>query len=692
MNRRPSPQAAWPASFLARVGRPVLPLLLLLLLLIPISTSPVEFSAASTAAVPAAAGLPFPSYVYTVISGPASYDVMLNAAGKERRLARVGTAGVGFGEVAARISPDSQHVAIRVAGDANGGSSLRILEIQSSRAITVTLSRSGEIGLGSLAWAPNGHMLAYTVAAPERADADSGAGALWVVGADARGAHRIGGTGTARLLGWAPDSQGLYYTRNSGDDNSPLDLWYQPLTGDAVPVLRSSPGALQYSMFAVAPVTVTAALTPTLPGAAPAAPGSGTPGGARIAALATGNLATLPVSTTVPANVPRSRPAPRPAPAGTPGVIAGDGLGNYQALPDLGEDYTVFAWNPAGTHLLFSGGKSHTAWFADVNAGKRWRLSAALDGLAPIAWSADSRYVVLADATGPANMLVTLDTATGAVVRTRYVGSPPKAGAAVKDLPMPYISQLWHTGVGFDGNWACGPTSIDMVLAYYGRLAPWPFPSGLAKSSPQDRLSAHMAGAEASKLDLMDGHLYGQYVTTAFTYNGHTFNAPGTDPAGHRVQGLYGAIVGNTSLAQWDDMISVLGLYDIQTDYIPVTWSAITAQISKGYPVVLGTTLTPSGHILVARGYTANGYLLVNDPYGNRFGPYGYGEADGGDAAYAWKKIPAKLAMVTRGTITPPATPTPTASATPAPGTPAPATATPTISPTPVPFAHGVNP
>ena len=50
--------------------------------------------------------------------------------------------------------------------------------------------------------------------------------------------------------------------------------------------------------------------------------------------------------------------------------------------------------------------------------------------------------------------------------------------------------------------------------------------------------------------------------------------------------------------------------------------------------MVLGTTLTDEGHILVARGYTNGGYLLVNDPYGNKFGANGYGKNDGDNVAY----------------------------------------------------------
>ncbi|MDQ2805507.1 MAG: C39 family peptidase [Chloroflexota bacterium] len=645
-------------------------------------------------ATEAASGPTLPAYIYVTVSGPVSYDVLRNAAGKETRLARIGMAGVGFGDVTAKLAADGAHVAVRVAGDRTGGSSLRIIDVPTSKAITVTLSHSVGVGIGAFAWSPDSKSLAYTVASPQAAVADQGSGTLWVVGADARGARKVGGV-NARLLGWSPDGNGLYYARDDDDSGTtPPDLWTLSLSGQALPVVRSSPGGLHYSRFAVASQAIISGTGPLT---------------ARFAALAAGNLGPLADGLTpVPA-----KPAARLAKDDTPGVIVADGLGGFHTLHDLGEAYTVLAWNPAGTHLLLSGGKSGAAWYADATTGQRWRLPASVNGLAPIAWSDDSRYALLAAADGVATRLVTLDTSTGNLVRSRAVGSAPAADKQpVRDLPLPYVNQIWDTGVAFNGNWACGPTTVAMVLAYYGRLAPWPFSDGQARVSAQDRLIAHSVptatvtatptrkpstpaatatrkGAKAAPsptpsptpnpaaLIPQDGKFYGQYVTTPFTYKGRTFSSGGADPAGHRTQGLYGTIVGDLSLARWEVMIDVLNLYDVQTSYIDPSWASITAQLDKGYPVVLGTTLTTSGHILVARGYTANGYLLVNDPYGNH--NTGYGEDNGGNVAYAWKDIPLHLAMVVRGTITPPVTPTPTVTLTPT------ASPTPAVSPTAVP-------
>lgn len=632
------------------------------------------------AASAAAKGPALPPYVYVVVNGLATYDVLRVADGKESRLARIGTAGVGFGEVVAALAPGGAYVAVRATGTtSSGGSSLRLIEIKSSRAMTITLSRTAEMGIGPFAWAPDGKSLAYTAATPQPDDAESGVGAIWVVGADGRGARKLAGTGKGRLVGWSPDGSGVYFARTVSDDktNPAEDLWFLPLAGQATAVLRSSPGGPVYHRFVVSAAQV---------------PG-GAPGAAYIAALASDNVTTLGITgraaTLAPAPVGaaseavRSRPPARVLPAASPAVLVGDGKGTYTLLPDKGEDYTMLAWNPVDGHVLFSGGKSHAAWYADAHTGQRWPLPRALNNLAPIAWSVDGRYVLLGGARSPSIRLITLDTTNGKLVRSRDVGDSGKAGEAVKNLSLPYVNQLWDTDTSFNGNWACGPASVTMVLAYYGRLAPWPLPPDKARASAQDHIHAHSVGSEAAPSDLLDGHLYGQYITTAFSYKTHIFQATSLDPTGRRAAGLYGAIVGSDALAHWERMIDVLGLYGLNTSYLPLSWSVITGMLDKGYPVVLGTTLTDSGHILVARGYTANGYLLVNDPYGNRFGPSGYGADDGGNAAYAWKKLPLKLAMVVRGTITPPATPTPTITPT--------LTLTATATPTAVRASHGAG-
>ena len=52
------------------------------------------------------------------------------------------------------------------------------------------------------------------------------------------------------------------------------------------------------------------------------------------------------------------------------------------------------------------------------------------------------------------------------------------------------------------------------------------------------------------------------------------------------------------------------------------TLAEIDAEIRAGNPVIVSTTLTKSGHIILLRGITEKGDYIVNDPYGNAISGY----------------------------------------------------------------------
>ena len=113
-----------------------------------------------------------------------------------------------------------------------------------------------------------------------------------------------------------------------------------------------------------------------------------------------------------------------------------------------------------------------------------------------------------------------------------------------------------------------------------------------------------------------------------------------------------------------------------KSQYVAVTWDGIVEALKRGHPVLLGNHLTSDGHILVVTGYTDDGNLLVNDPYGNRFAP-GYGSNDGNSILYPWKRVTPRTALEVIGVYPPPTatsaptqtnTPTPTETATGTPG------------------------
>lgn len=245
----------------------------------------------------------------------------------------------------------------------------------------------------------------------------------------------------------------------------------------------------------------------------------------------------------------------------------------------------------------------------------------------------------------------------------------PKPGPTVVKLDVPYMHQVMDFGSA-DGNWACGPTSIAMVLAYYGKLQPWnDYVAEQAASVPTTPLTNATSAPSVTPLQASKPNPsanFSPYVTTPYTNNGHTYSATARDPLGNRVAGLYGAIC-PTGFADWSLMADVLQWHGLSSRQIGPSWDAIVAALKRGHPVLIGNGLTSEGHILVAIGYTTNGQLLVNDPYGNRFAP-GYGGTSGKGLFYPWTCMRARNALEVIGTYPPPPRPThtplPTATAT----------------------------
>jgi hypothetical protein len=144
------------------------------------------------------------------------------------------------------------------------------------------------------------------------------------------------------------------------------------------------------------------------------------------------------------------------------------------------------------------------------------------------------------------------------------------------------------------------------------------------------------------------------------------------------VAGLYGTICPG-GLADWSRITSVIQWHGLSSRRISTSWDSIVAALKRGHPVIVGNSYTPAGHILVVIGYTNNGHLIVNDPYGNRFAP-GYGGTNGKGLFYRWSCLTAHVAMEVIGTYPPPQRPTRTP--TPAPTSTVTVTVAATVTPT----------
>jgi hypothetical protein len=177
---------------------------------------------------------------------------------------------------------------------------------------------------------------------------------------------------------------------------------------------------------------------------------------------------------------------------------------------------------------------------------------------------------------------------------------------------------------------------------------------------------------------------FGPYVTNNYTHRGQTYDRTALDPRGNEVAGLYGTIC-PTGLADWGLMIRVFEWHGLSARRIGASWEGVVAALKRGHPVLIGNRLTAVGHVLVAVGYTNNNYLIVNDPYGNRFAP-GYGATLGKELYYAWNCMRPTSALEVIG-IYPPLTHTPTVTPTPTATSVLP-TATPSSTNSPTPAAQ----
>lgn len=244
------------------------------------------------------------------------------------------------------------------------------------------------------------------------------------------------------------------------------------------------------------------------------------------------------------------------------------------------------------------------------------------------------------------------------LVGTRALKKPPKADV---NLNIPYIHQLWDTPEEFHGSWACGPTCVAMVLAYYNALKPDPIKISLPKQHKSP---------------------YGRYISRSFESKGHKFQATAPTKTGGGA-GLYGACVNadgdGTMFAAGDvmGMIATTNMFLKELDNKMVfkgkpkresnarfmarapAEEAMKTALDKGHPVIVSGDIKFRGttyrHFIVVRGYYQDsGELMwiVNDPYGFTT----TSEYDGENIVYEFAEINPKYMGILEGSFIPSAT------------------------------------
>ncbi len=184
------------------------------------------------------------------------------------------------------------------------------------------------------------------------------------------------------------------------------------------------------------------------------------------------------------------------------------------------------------------------------------------------------------------------------------------------NLDVPYIHQIFNTPDNFNGQMAAGPTCMVMVLAAYKKLG----------------RRANIYHSEPSP--------YGFYVSNTYTGpTGVTFtrSQPIAQSQLH-FAGAYGACM-NQGQANARLMAEYATNHGLGAQQQPAVWLAVEAELQYGAPVVLATTIKGFGHIVVVKGYTADGRLIVNDPY--------WGQPGAGELIYSWADFGLTPFMVT---------------------------------------------
>lgn len=96
----------------------------------------------------------------------------------------------------------------------------------------------------------------------------------------------------------------------------------------------------------------------------------------------------------------------------------------------------------------------------------------------------------------------------------------------------------------------------------------------------------------------------------------------------------------NLDRFSWQDMVYLVGKYGCNAIINHSgSFSLIMASLEAGNPVVLGTYFTHAGHIVLVKGYDADG-LICNDPWGVALGAGQYDkDRPGNDVHYSWSFI-----------------------------------------------------
>lgn len=518
--------------------------------------------------------------------------------------------------VIAKLSPDGHNIGCLLLGSWEGISSLRVVDIQGVRDVTVDKG-AGALALGpgaahegitSFAWMNNEHIVYAKVTSPSTEEVyaswESGEqlpvrGEIWLTDLMGAQRQRLAEVPVKHVLGISPDEKNVYFTCNPLQEE-------ESYHGESFCTLDITSG----TMKVLWPPSDSTESNP-----------SHSFGNYSLSSMSDGRQKVFFAETEHHDGPATSPPHIWIGDPGTGEAKITWTLSEENALP-VEETYDIpvdFLQKPSGEVFVYlaDGGAFGGIWSVNAQAQRNDMLVKPALYLSPLTWTPEGLVVQKRDA------VQLLD--ENGEVQGEILFEPVSLGSrsnAVVNWDVPYLHQRWDTPDSFHGGWACGPTSAVMALAYSNRLTPHPItvhaPSGC---------SPHTSD-------------YGWYVPNEYTFRSscpvdgvfqHTFSREIHDPNQNTAKGAYGACMEEDCdpLTHWCDAYAMAWRiykyaekHDVGYYYGGGTIyeSNIREQLDGGAVIILGTSLTPSGHIVVVRGYTDDGRYIVNDPNGDKSG------------------------------------------------------------------------
>ncbi len=521
-------------------------------------------------------------FVYTIAENPSTFGVYLELNGVARQLTTVAVNDhVNTLTVQTSLSPNGERVAIIPNFDTSAGTDLRVYDIAAGQEWSVEQGR-----IVAAVWSPQSNKLVYMVRGEQGAEVHISDGRQ-----PGQRIAQIAGDKHS-LLGWSSDEHELYLTSLTFADGALIDEMaiLDVETGSVRTLFKDGDGIFyddfrllttaagtQYISFIKSDV-----LWPSCQG------------------MSSLNLATVD---------------------GTPVV-------EYGVTPD---NYRAALWSSDGTKVAYSvracvdkrDGETALARLEDINGVYvadvvAKQVTQIITGLPREHQLTMLDNDVLHLATAQAGN-VPFDTQNSMPVPASQLDGratlPGTQRTIIRNNYTVFVHQLWDTPDWFDGHWACGPTSAVMTLGWW--------------FLPAKRITVSYPYSHTND--------YGFYVPNEYTYRGVTYYWTEPDPQGTLAKGAYGYVVGG-GLAQWNLLTAYLQLHGTvvrQVNPGDVGGAAWVRARLDAYDVVISSG---SGHLTVIRGYTDDGYFIVNDPYGpNSDGSYNGTKGNG--ELYTWSRL-----------------------------------------------------